>query len=134
MAKQKLKQDYIDLFTEMIEHYSKDENKDKFDYKRYYFSKGFRETALKAMCIKNSDVNDLYIDLKHIIIGTLARMILENKIAKDAFAVRTMKLMFKDLTYHTPEEIAQIEKLIAERELDKANTTDINFKIGYKNE
>ena len=127
----KKKEDYIDLFEEMIEHYSKEENKDLFNYKQYYFAKGFRETALKAMCIKYPDVNALYIDLKHIIIATLTRMILQNVIQKDAFAVRTMKLMFKDLSYHTPEEIAQIEKLQAERALDNANNEHINFSIGY---
>ena len=132
-ANLKTKQDYIDLFEEMIIHYSKEENRDKFDYKLYMYSRDFRETAIKAMCIKDKDVNSLYIDLKHILIATLTRMILENKIMKDAFAIRTMKLMFKDLSYHTPEEIAAIEKLKAERELDKANAKEINFKIGFSN-
>jgi len=130
----KKKQNYIDLFEKMIKHYSKDENRDMFDYKRYFFSKGFTLTGIKMMCIKYPDVKNLYIDLKHIIIATLTRMILENKINKDVFAVRTMKLMFKDLTYHTPEEIAQIEKLQAERDLDSASAQKVTINFNKKSD
>ena len=130
----KAKQDYIDLFEEMIAYYSKEDNKDLFDYKQYFFRNGFRIGAIKSMCIGNTEVNNLYIELKHIIIATLTRMILENKINKDVFAIRTMKLMFKDLSYHTPEEIAAIDKLKAERELDMLGAKEISFNIGYSDD
>ncbi len=125
----KLKKDYIDLLKDMIEFFSKVRNRRNFSYKRYYIERGFSVTGLKTACARHPEVKALYIEVKHIIADTLTRMILENRIGKDAFAIRTMKLMFKDLSYHTTEEIVQIEKLKSERELDTAQTMDIT--IGF---
>lgn len=128
----KTKQDYQDLYEEMYEHFTDPANRDKFDWKRYYQERHFKENNIRKMNCKHPDLNELWYSIKYVIAATLSRMILENKINKDAFAIRYMKLMFKkDFEMHLPEEIAQIEKLQAERALDNANQAQINFSIGY---
>ena len=127
----KSKSDYLNMLEDMIIHYSLPENRDMFDYKRYIIEHGFLLGSFKEMCRVHEEIRNLYIEAKHIILDTLTRMILENKIVKDAFAVRTMKLMFKDLYYHTEEEKEAIYKLRSERELNDATSQDIQLRIGF---
>jgi len=126
------KEEYIDYIEELIDYYSLEENRYVFDYKRKLIEKGMFPEKLRKMASLHPEIDERLRELKHIIVETLYRMILEGKSNKDAFTLTYAKQLFKDLTYHTPEEIAHIEKVRSETKLQDTQAEEI--RIGYEDE
>ncbi len=126
------KAEYIKFLEDEIKHFADPKNRDKFDFKRRMIEKGIRENPLSAMRNRHPEIQELFTELKHIVVDTMNRMVLEDKIKNGPFVIRYMKLLFQDLYYYTEEEKADLLKKQSETKLNKVSTDVIS--IGYGDE
>ena len=133
MAKPKTKEYYSKFLDDMFAYFADKKNKDKFNYKRYFFERGIKMSTVKQFIMRYPDLKEKYYDVKHVIAANIEELILTNKLNKESFAIRYLKMMFQiDMEYHLPEERANYYKLKSETQL--AKTQIENIKIGFEDD